>query len=141
MSTIYEQIGGSEAIVSLVEDFYARVLADPELAGFFGGTNMSRLKGRQAEFFVAALGGPYPYVGPSMKQVHQGRGITTHHFDRVGAHLGESLRAAGVSDELVAQILDNIGSLAPDIVTHKTVHRTVGAGSGRLNDPPGGAPH
>ena len=38
--------------------FYGRVLADDELAGFFTGTNMARLKGKQVEFFAAALGGP-----------------------------------------------------------------------------------
>ena len=79
MSTIYEQIGGTAALEIVVEDFYARVLADQELAGFFSGTNMSRLKGRQVEFFAAALGGPEPYTGAPMRQVHQGRGITAHH--------------------------------------------------------------
>ena len=57
MSSIYEQIGGTAALETVVEDFYARVLADQELAGFFSGTNMSRLKGRQVEFFAAALPG------------------------------------------------------------------------------------
>ena len=96
MSTIYEQIGGTAALEIVVEDFYARVLADQELAGFFSGTNMSRLKGRQVEFFAAALGGPEPYTGAPMRQVHQGRGITTHHFDLVAGHLTESLATAGV---------------------------------------------
>ncbi|BCI88822.1 hypothetical protein NIIDMKKI_40280 [Mycobacterium kansasii] len=48
--TIYDQIGGYQAIEVVVEDFYARVLADDQLAGFFTGTNMSRLKGKQTEF-------------------------------------------------------------------------------------------
>ncbi|ORW44052.1 hypothetical protein AWB90_16075 [Mycobacterium paraense] len=56
--TIYDRIGGHEAIEVVVEDFYVRVLADSQLAGFFTGTNMNRLKGKQAEFFAAALGGP-----------------------------------------------------------------------------------
>lgn len=60
MSSIYQQIGGGEALEAVVEDFYARVLADEELAGFFSGTNMARLKGKQVEFFAAALGGPEP---------------------------------------------------------------------------------
>jgi len=51
------------------------VLRDAELGGFFGGTNMARLKGKQVEFFAAALDGPTPYTGASMRQVHQGRGI------------------------------------------------------------------
>ena len=44
---------------------------------------MNRLKGKQVEFFAAALGGPEPYTGAPMKQVHQGRGITMLHFNLV----------------------------------------------------------
>lgn len=93
--TIYDRIGGHEAIEVAVDDFYVRVLADDELAGFFAGTNMNRLKGKQVEFFAAALGGPQPYTGAPMKQVHQGRGITMHHFGLVAAHLADALAAAG----------------------------------------------
>lgn len=72
MSTIFDQIGGYEALEVVVADFYDRVLADDELAGFFTGTNMPKLKGKQVEFFAAALGGPEPYTGAPMRQVHQG---------------------------------------------------------------------
>lgn len=58
--SIYDKIGGHEAIEVVVEDFYVRVLADDQLSAFFSGTNMSRLKGKQVEFFAAALGGPEP---------------------------------------------------------------------------------
>jgi hemoglobin len=37
MTSIYEQIGGAEALETVVDDFYDRVLADDELAGFFTG--------------------------------------------------------------------------------------------------------
>ncbi|AGP64530.1 globin [Mycobacterium intracellulare subsp. yongonense 05-1390] len=46
--TIYDRIGGHEAIEVAVDDFYVRVLADDELAGFFAGTNMNRLKGKRS---------------------------------------------------------------------------------------------
>jgi hemoglobin len=121
MSSIYEQIGGAEALEAVVDDFYVRVLADSELASFFSGTNMSRLKGKQVEFFAAALGGPEPYAGAPMRQVHQGRGITMHHFRLVAGHLSESLSAAGVSDEIVEQIIGAIAPLAADIATAPTV--------------------
>jgi hemoglobin len=115
MSNIYSQIGGHEALEVVVADFYDRVLADDELAGFFTGTNMSRLKGKQVEFFAAALGGPLPYTGAPMRQVHQGRGITQHHFALVAAHLAESLGAAGVPADLTEQILAAIAPLRDDI--------------------------
>lgn len=115
--TIYDRIGGHEAIEVAVDDFYVRVLADDELAGFFAGTNMNRLKGKQVEFFAAALGGPQPYTGAPMKQVHQGRGITMHHFGLVAAHLADALAGAGVPPETVTEILGAIAPLAPEIAT------------------------
>jgi hemoglobin len=117
MTTIYDQIGGHEALEVVVDDFYRRVLDDPELAGFFTGTNMSRLKGRQVEFFAAALGGPEPYTGAPMRQVHQGRGITMHHFNLVAGHLSDSLTAGGVPGEIVEQILAAVAPLSADIAS------------------------
>ncbi|WP_063053819.1 group I truncated hemoglobin [Nocardia arthritidis] len=116
-TSIYDKVGGHEALEVVVEDFYTRVLADGELAGFFTGTNMSRLKGKQVEFFAAALGGPLPYTGAPMKQVHQGRGITMHHFGLVAGHLEASLTAAGVPADLVAEILGAVAPLADDIAS------------------------
>jgi hemoglobin len=124
---IYDKIGGQERIELVVEDFYVRVLADDQLAGFFAGANMTRLKGKQAEFFAAALGGPEPYTGAPMKQVHEGRGITMHHFNLVAGHLRDALTAAGVPAETVTEILGAIAALAPDIVSSKVSGETTTA--------------
>ena len=123
--SIYDRIGGHEAIEVVVEDFYVRVFADDHLSGFFTGTNMNRLKGKQVEFFAAALGGPEPYTGVPMKQVHQGRGIAMHHFNLVAGHLGDALAAAGVAAETVTEILCAIAPLAPDVVSGETTTTTV----------------
>jgi hemoglobin len=103
--------------VAVVDDFYGRVLADSDLAGFFAGTNMTRLKGRQVEFFAAALGGPVPYTGASMRDAHRGRAIAQQHFDLVAGHLVASLVAAGVPDATVTQIISAVAPLASEIVT------------------------
>jgi len=116
-ATIYERIGGHEALEVVVEDFYGRVLADQQLSGFFTGTNMTRLKGKQVEFFAAALGGPEPYTGAPMKQVHRGRGITMYHFNRVAGHLADALAAAGVPGETATEILSAVAQVAPDIAS------------------------
>jgi hemoglobin len=120
VSTTYAQIGGAEALETVVDDFYDRVLGDAELAGFFSGTNLARLKGKQVEFFSAALGGPAPYSGPSMRQVHQGRGIAMHHFNLVAMHLSDTLEAAGMPPQIVELIRAAIAPLADDIVTPKS---------------------
>jgi hemoglobin len=115
--SIYADIGGQEALFVVVDDFYDRVLADAELAAFFGGVNLSRLKGMQVEFFSAALGGPDEYRGRSMKEVHRGQGITRHHFDLVATHLDEALRAAGVPRRTTDAIIAVVAPLADDIVS------------------------
>ena len=114
--SIYEAIGGEPALVAVVDDFYVRVLADPQLAGFFAGVNMAKLKGLQVEFFAAALGGPDFYQGGSMRQVHAGRGISQADFDRVAFHLTAALAEAGVPAVTIARIAAAVTPLAGDIV-------------------------
>src|SRR3569833_109176 len=115
--TIYAAIGGEAALVSVVDDLYVRIMADERLSGFFAGTSLPRLKGRQVEFFGAALGGPTAYTGAPMKEVHRGRGIGQEHFALVAAHLIDALRAAGVPEATVDQIIAAVAPLADDIVT------------------------
>lgn len=116
-TSIYDAIGGEPALTAVVEDFYQRVLADPELAGFFAGSSMTRLKARQVEFFAAALGGPEEYTGVPMRQAHQGRGIRQQHFDLVAGHLVASLGAAGVPEQTISEIVAAIAPLADEIVS------------------------
>ena len=66
---------------------------------------------------AAALGGPDPYTGAPMREVHQGRGITMHHFTLVAEHLAASLTAAGVPSATVDQILAAIAPLRAEIAT------------------------
>jgi hemoglobin len=117
--SIFELIGGEPALVAVVDDFYERVLGDPQLAPFFAGANMPKLKGRQVEFFAAALGGPDVYTGGDMRQVHIGRGIGQADFDKVACHLIASLAAAGVPEQTVWQIAAAITPLADDIVSRE----------------------
>jgi hemoglobin len=115
--SIFEAIGGEPALVAVVDDFYERVLADSQLAGFFAGANMPKLKGRQVEFFAAALGGPDLYRGANMRRAHAGRGISQADFNQVAVHLTDALAAAGVPAETVGQIAAAITPLADEIVS------------------------
>ena len=116
-ASIYDTIGGEHALMTVVDDFYRRVLADRQLAAFFAGANMTQLKGRQVAFFAEALGGPKLYDGASMADVHRGRGITRADFDRVVVHLTGALQAAGVPADTTGQIISAVAPLAGDIVS------------------------
>jgi hemoglobin len=52
-----------------------------------------------------------------MREVHQGRGITMHHFTLLAEHPAASLTAAGVPSATVDQILAAIAPLRAEIAT------------------------
>lgn len=115
--TIYDSIGGADAVRAAVDDFYARVLADPTLAPYFTGTDMARLKSHQRAFIAAAIGGPEIFAGRDMASAHAGRGITDADFDAVVAHLAGTLAGLGVPEETIGQIATTLAPLRADIVS------------------------
>jgi hemoglobin len=42
MTSLYERIGGKEAVEAAVDRFYEKVLADPSINHFFTNTDMTR---------------------------------------------------------------------------------------------------
>jgi hypothetical protein len=70
--SIYDSIGGAPAIRAAVDDFYARLLADRQLAAFFTGTDLRRLKAHQRAYIAAAVGGPEVFAGREMAAAHAG---------------------------------------------------------------------
>lgn len=91
--TLYDRIGGSEAVAEMLDDFYECVLNDSELRPFFEGVGVQRLKSMQAQFFAAALDGPIEYSGAELSQIHQGMGITRAHITTFVGHLTRVLES------------------------------------------------
>lgn len=116
-ATLFDKVGGHDALEVIVEDFYCRVLDDDHLAGFYAGADMKRVKARQVEFLGSILGGTASYGGMTMRQAHEGRGISMHHFAMVAAHLADSLCAAGLHPDTITEILRAIAPLAGDITS------------------------
>lgn len=115
--SIYDSIGGAGAVRAAVDDFYARVLADGQLAPFFSGTDLNRLKAHQRAFIAAAIGGPEIYQGRDMASAHADLGIADSDFDAVVGHLVDTLSELGVPEETIGQIGSVLAPLRSDIVT------------------------
>lgn len=114
--SLYEAIGGRDAVRAAVDLFYRRVLGDPSLASFFERSPIQRLKAHQAAFLVQALGGPVAYSGRSIHEAHAGRGIGDQEFDRVALHLTETLAELRVPLHLIDQVIGRVAALRPQIV-------------------------
>jgi hemoglobin len=115
--SIYDSIGGAPAVHAAVDDFYARVLADPQLAPFFTNADLQHLKAHQRAFIAAAIGGSEIYAGRDMASAHAGLAITDADFDTVVAHLVDTLAGLGVPEETIGQIGSALAPLRSDIVT------------------------
>jgi hemoglobin len=115
--SIYDTIGGAPAVQAAVEDFYQRVLADPELAPYFANVDMGKLKAHQRSFIAAAIGGPEIFSGRDMGTAHAGLAITDADFDSVVSHLVDTLTSLNVPDEIIGQIGAALSPLRADIVT------------------------
>lgn len=113
--TIYDDIGGAPAIRAAVDDFYVRVLADPELHPYFAGVDMTKMHGHQRTFIGAALGGPERFLGRGMREAHARLRIRPEHFDAVVAHLVGTLTGLGVPASTIDAIGDTLGPLKGEI--------------------------
>lgn len=68
--TMYEMVGGAETVNRLVEAFYPRVYADPDLRPLFPN-GVEEIMRKQRMFLTQFLGGPTLYsdeFGPPMMQ-------------------------------------------------------------------------
>ena len=115
MVTLYDRMGGEAGVAAMLDQFYARVLADPELAGFFKDASLDKLLRMQKEFFGAALGGPQSYGGLDLSWAHAGRGITSQHFNFYAQHLLATLESLGLPPDDVRETVHRISVHKNDI--------------------------
>jgi hemoglobin len=114
--TIYERLGGDQAVTAMLDGLYARATSDPLFLPFFEKIDMNRLRSRQHLFIAKALGGPQQYSAPSLVHTHSRLAIEQRHFDAFVAHLRDSLIEMRVPAELITEIMAMVEPLAPLIV-------------------------
>ncbi len=119
MSTLYERLGGSDAIDAAVDIFYSKVLADPLLIPFFAHTDMTRQKRMQRAFLTMAFGGPGNYSGRNMRDAHTkavSEGLSDEHFDAVVGHLATTLKELGVGGDDINDVAEVANSIRDDVL-------------------------
>jgi hemoglobin len=114
--SLFEDLGGAPAIGAVVDEFYARVLADATLAPMFDGIDVQQLRWHQVKFFMFALGGPNEYRGRSLREAHAGMNITEAQFGAVAGHLSAALAACGVPGPMIETVIGQVAQLQGDVV-------------------------
>lgn len=119
--SVYDDIGGDEAIRGAVASLYRRVLADPTVAYYFEGSDLGSLRAHQRAFLTEALGGPHVFSGRSMADAHADLDITDEAFDTVVEHLIAALAEVGVGRENLMVVRETLEPLRRKIVTAQGV--------------------
>jgi len=114
--SLYERLGGKEAITAVVDDFVGRVAADNRINGFFAKANVPRLKTQLVNQICEASGGPCKYTGPDMKTAHRGMGIPSAAFDALVGDLVATLDKFKVGEREQKELLAALGPMKNDIV-------------------------
>jgi len=115
--SLYSRLGGKAAIRLVVEDFVQNVAEDRRINGFFGTTNIPRLKRLLVEQICQASGGPCRYSGRSMRAAHRGLGIGNADFNALVQDLGRSLNKYGVPAREQRELTAILLPLKREIVT------------------------
>jgi len=115
--SLYDRLGGKDAITAVVDDFIANVAADARINSFFANADIPGLKGKMVDQICEATGGPCKYTGKSMKESHTGMNVKEEHFNALVEDLVKSLDKFKVGEKEKGELLGALGSMKGDIVT------------------------
>ena len=114
--SLYERLGGKDAITAVVDDFVARCAADSRINGKFARTDIARLKANLVDQVCEAAGGPCTYAGRDMRTTHDGMAVTAGEFDALVGDLVATLDQFGVGEAEQAELLGALAPMRGDIV-------------------------
>ena len=122
--SLYDRLGGKQAIGAVVDEFVARVAADNRINHFFSATasnpaRLSSFKMKLVDQICEAAGGPCKYTGTDMKTAHHGMGISTADFNALVEDLVGALDKFNVGAAEKSQLLGALGSMQGQIVEKK----------------------
>lgn len=120
--SLYDRLGGYNAVAAVVDDFVGRLIADKQFERFFAGhstDSKKRIRQHIVDQLCAAAGGPRIYTGRTMKDSHMGLNISEADWDAAAKHLVASLDKFKVPEPEKKELLAFVTSLKADIVEKK----------------------
>ena len=117
--TLYERLGGYDAIAAVANDLLPRLQTDPQLGRFWehrGEDGVRREKQFLIDFHCANAGGPVYYRGRDMTLCHRGMRITESDWDVFLGHAAATLAKLQVPEAEQRDVVAFVQSLKVEIV-------------------------
>ncbi len=118
-TSLYERLGGYDAIAAVVAALMVRIKDDDKLRRFYdhrGADGIAREEQLLVDFLCASSGGPMVYTGRNMIPVHVGMRLDEEDWARAMAHLTKTLADFEVPEQEKADVMGFHESLKPEIV-------------------------
>ena len=99
--TLFERVGGDEAVEAAVDILYAKIMADPALRPYFEEADMDNLSFMMRIFLTGAFGGPGDFNRSALRDAHrpmvEEKGLGEAQFVAFTKHLQASFADLGVT--------------------------------------------
>jgi len=114
--SLYERLGGVDAITAVARAFEDRAAKDDRINQKFARTDLERLHQEFVDQLCQDTGGPCTYTGLSMTQAHTNMGVTSGEFDAFMEDLVATLNDFNVGQAEQDELLNDLRPMRADIV-------------------------
>ena len=117
--SLYQRLGGYDALAAVTDDFIGRLATNKQLTRFFGGLSddsKGKLRQHVIDLLCQTTGGPCVYTGRDMKTSHKGLGITEADWEASVKDLNGTLDKFKVPKQERDEVLAAVSGLKKDIV-------------------------
>ena len=117
--TLYQRLGGYDAITAVAGSLIGRLMADERLGRFWahrGEDGLAREKQLLIDFLSASAGGPLLYTGRDMATSHKGMRISESDWSIFMGHVKDTLAEFEVPEKETADVLGFVESTKSEIV-------------------------
>ena len=121
--SLYERIGGVNAIAMVVDRFSDEVVKNPKLnvnpalKEWNESGQLPGLKFMRTLWLCEQAGGPFQYTGKDMREAHKDLRLTSEEFDEVGAEIASALDHFGVPEREKGEVLAAIVARKEEVVS------------------------
>lgn len=120
--SLYDRLGGYNAVAAVVDDFIGRLVGDKRFERFFTGhskDSLKRIRMHIIDQLCEATGGPCNYTGRTMKASHEGLNISEEDWKVAVDHLVATLDKFKVGKREKDELLGAVSKFKGDIVEKK----------------------
>ena len=144
-ASLFERMGGQEAVDTMVNLFYTKVLQDERISHFFENVDLNYLLNKQKQFLAFAFGGPSDFDGKGLQEIHkhlvEEKSLNESHFDAFIENLGGALMELKVPGDMIGEAARivrsakndvlNLTTAAPEMVVAPTEESSVAPENGK----------